>query len=296
MSERDVPGSPPLGAGVGALGPLDRLRAQLAGPRGYRRIDALLSSDDAAGAIAALSPGEVFELVHEVGFEDAADLIHLATPAQIQGCLDLDGWTKDELDVAPLAPWLNGIMDAGFEKLGEVWGQLDAELRALILQRQVKIYDVNLGEEPPEENEGQVIATVDTFFMLELLGDDDSQRLVMRLIDDLYRADGDLARHTIMSARSELPAELEEQSYRWRSGRLADMGYVDFYDALDLFRPLEPSQVQIGEGSHDHIIGEDTRLPVAIAEQVMGRSFLARALAAISDPLEAERLEAGLMV
>lgn len=296
MSERDVPGSPPLGAGVGALGPLDRLRAQLAGPRGYRRIDALLSSDDAAGAIAALSPGEVFELVHEVGFEDAADLIHLATPAQIQGCLDLDGWTKDELDVAPLAPWLNGIMDAGFEKLGEVWGQLDAELRALILQRQVKVYDVNLGEEPPEENEGQVIATVDTFFMLELLGDDDSQRLVMRLIDDLYRADGDLARHTIMSARSELPAELEEQSYRWRSGRLADMGYVDFYDALDLFRPLEPSQVQIGEGSHDHIIGEDTRLPVAIAEQVMGRSFLARALAAISDPTEAERLEAGLMV
>jgi Family of unknown function (DUF6178) len=278
------------------LGPLDRLRAQLAGPRGYRRIDALLSSDDAAGAIAALSPGEVFELVHEVGFEDAADLIHLATPAQIQGCLDLDGWTKDELDVAPLAPWLSAVMDAGFEKFGEVWGQLDAELRALILQRQVKIYDVNLGEEPPEENEGQVIATVDTFFMLELLGDDDSQRLVMRLIDDLYRADGDLARHTIMSARSELPAELEEQSYRWRSGRLADMGYVDFYDALDLFRPLEPSQVQIGEGSHDHIIGEDTRLPVAIAEQVMGRSFLARALAAISDPAEAERLEAGLMV
>ena len=294
MSERDVPGSPPHGAV--ALGPLDRLRAQLAGPRGYRRIDALLSSDDAAGAIAALSPGEVFELVHEVGFEDAADLIHLATPAQIQGCLDLDGWTKDELDVAPLAPWLNAVMDAGFEKFGEVWGQLDAELRALILQRQVKIYDVNLGEEPPEENEGQVIATVDTFFMLELLGDDDSQRLVMRLIDDLYRADGDLARHTIMSARSELPAELEEQSYRWRSGRLADMGYVDFYDALDLFRPLEPSQVTIGEGSHDHIIGEDTRLPVAIAEQVMGRSFLARALAAISDPAEAERLEAGLMV
>jgi len=295
MSDADVPGSPLTGSGV-ALGPLDRLRAQLAGPRGYRRIDALLSSDDAAGAIAQLSPGEVFELVHEVGFEDAADLIHLATPAQIQGCLDLDGWNRDELDIAPLAPWLSALMDAGFEKLGEVWGQLDAELRALILQRQVKIYDVNLGEEPIEENEGQIIATVDTFFMLELLGDDDSQRLVMRLVDDLYRADGNLARHTIMSARSELPAELEETAYRWRAGRLADMGYVDFYDALDLFRPLEPSQVQIGEGSHDHIIGEDTRLPVAVAEQVMGRTFLARALAAISDPSEAERLEAGLMV
>ena len=40
-------------------------------------------------------------------------------------------------------------------------------------------------------------------------------------------------------------AELEEQSYRWRAGRLADLGYVDFYDALDLFRPLEPAQGRI---------------------------------------------------
>jgi hypothetical protein len=296
MSERDVSTPPPPGSLGGPLGPLDRIRAQLAGPRGYRRIDALLSADDAAAAIAALSPSEIFELVHEVGFEDAADLIHLATPAQIQGCFDLDGWTKDELDVAPFQPWLSSLMDAGFEKLGEVWRELDAELRALILQRQVKVYDVTLGEEPAEDNEGQIIATVDTFFMLELLGDDDSQRFVMRLIDDLYRADGGLARHTIMSARSEPPAELEENSYRWRSGRLADLGYVDFYDALDLFRPLEPVQVQIGEGSQDHILGEDTRLPVAVAEQVIGRSFLARALAAIADPAEAERLEAGLMV
>jgi Family of unknown function (DUF6178) len=297
MSARDVSSRGPGGSGpLGPLGPLDRIRAQLAGPRGYRRIDALLSSDDAAGAVAALSPGEIFELVHEVGFEDAADLIHLATPAQIQGCFDLDGWTKDQLDVAPLRPWLMSLLDAGFEKFGQVWGQLDAELRALILQREVKIYDVSLGEEPAEDNEGQIIPTVDTFFMLELLGDDDSQRLVMRIIDDLYRADADLARHTIMSARSEPPAELEENSYRWRSGRLADLGYVDFYDALDLFRPLDPAQVQIGEGSQDHVLGEDTRLPVAVAEQVIGRSFLARALAAIADPSEAERLEAGLMV
>ncbi|HEU4733115.1 MAG TPA: DUF6178 family protein [Kofleriaceae bacterium] len=316
MSRRDAsssgPGSgpgpgpvPPSSAGSpgrdpgGALGPLDRIRAQLAGPRGYRRIDALLSSDDAAGAIAALSPGEVFELVHEVGFEDAADLIHLATPAQIQGCFDLDGWNKDQLEIAPLRPWLSSLLDAGFEKLGQVWGELDPELRALILQREAKIYDVSLGEGPDEDNEAPIYATPDGYFQIELAGDDDSQRLVMRLIEDLYRADGALARHTIMSARSELPAELEETSYRWRSGRLADLGYVDFYDALDLFRPLDPSQVQIGEGTQDRrdpVSTEESRLPVLVAEQVIGRSFLARALAAISDPAEAERLEAGLMV
>ncbi len=288
MTDRDIP----------PAGPLSRLRTQLAGPRGYRRIDALLSMDDAAEAVAALSPTEVFELVHEVGFEDAQPLIELATPVQIQGCFDLDGWTKDQLEFAPLRPWLVALAEAGFEKTGEVWANLDAELRALILQRQVTVYDTTLEEGPTEDNDEPIMTTPDSFFMLELKGDDDMQRTVQRLVEDLYRADADLARHTIMSARSEPAAELEEQSYRWRSNRLADLGYVDFYDALDLFRPLAADQVHIGEGSQDRVMDGDepTILPLAIAEEVISRSFLARALAAVDDTKEAERIEYALTV
>ena len=274
--------------------PLSRLRAHLAGPRGYRRIDALLSEEDAAGAIAALAPNEIYELVHEVGFEDAQPLIEYATPRQIQGCLDLDGWNRDEIEIAHVRPWLAALIEVGFEKVAEVWAGLDAELRALIFQRSIKVYDTTLGEEPPEDDEHAIMATPDRFFMLELPDDNDTQVLVMRLVEDLYRGDADLARHTIMSARSEPPAELEEMSYRWRSGRLADSGYVDFYDALDLFRPLDVDGVTIGEGSQDPIGDETSRLSLTVAEEVVGRSFLARALAAIDQQAEAERLEHAL--
>jgi hypothetical protein len=287
MTDRDIPPS----------GPLARLRAQLAGPRGYRRIDALLSEENAPAAVAALSPNEVFELVHEVGFEDAQALIELATPQQIQGCFDLDGWQKDQLDVVALKPWLAALTECGFEKVGQVWGQLDAELRTLILQRAVIVYDTTQNEGPEEDNDEPIMPTPDRFFLLELKGDDDTQRLTQQIVEDLYRADPDLARHAIMAARSEPPAELEETSYRWRSGRLADMGYVDFYEALDLFRPLTPDQVHIGEGSQDKPLDEgETRLPIVVAEEMIGRSFLARAIAAIDDPASAERLEQALMV
>ncbi|HEY5951867.1 MAG TPA: DUF6178 family protein, partial [Kofleriaceae bacterium] len=287
MTDRDIPPS----------GPLARLRAQLAGPRGYRRIDALLSQDDADAAVAALSPNEVFELVHEVGFEDAQPLIELATPAQIQGCFDLDGWTKDQVDVVALKPWLNALLECGFEKVGQVWGNLDAELRTLILQRCVLVYDTTQNEGPEDDNDEPIMPTPDRFFLLELKGDEDTQRLTQRIVEDLYRADPDLARHTIMAARSEPPAELEEMSYRWRSGRLADLGYVDFYEALDLFRPLTADQVHIGEGSQERPLDEaEMHLPVSVAEEVLGRSFLARAIATFDDPAEAERLEQSLMV
>ena len=287
MTDRDLP----------PTGPLARLRAQLAAPRGYRKIDALLSTDDAAAAVAALSPNEIFELVHEVGFEDAQPLLELATPAQFQGCLDLDGWTKDEIEIPSLKPWLAALIEVGFEKLGEVWASLDTEFRALILQKQCRIWDVSLGEEPEEDNERAIMATPDRFFMLELPEDEESARLLQQLIEDLYRSDIIMARHTIMAARSEPPAELEEMSYRWRAGRLADLGYVDFYDALDLFRQLDADSVVIGEGTQDKILDEDSsRMPLVIAEEIIGRNFLARAIGSIDDHVEAERIESALAV
>jgi hypothetical protein len=288
-------------------GPLARLRASLAGPRGYRRIDALLSANDAEAAVAALAPTEMFELVHEVGFEDAADLIHLATPEQIRGCLDLDAWDRDHILVDPVKPWLSSIIDAGFEKLGQVWAGLDYEMRALFFQRHTQIWDLTLGEEPDDDpddeevGERPVYMTVDRWFAIRLLGDEDTNRLIIQLLDDLYRADPDLARHTIMAAKSELPSELEETSYRWRSARLADLGYADFYDALELFRPLDTDKVSIGENTQDRrasveLDGDDRGLPLAIAEEVVRQSFLARALGRIEDTAESERLEIAILM
>ena len=105
-----------------------------------------------------------------------------------------------------------------------------------------------------------------------------------------------MARHTLMSARSEMQSELEEMSYRWRTGRLADLGYPEQSEALLVFRPLDPASVQIGEQTKDSIAPaadeQDDRarapgsLPVAILEQAVGRAFLAQALDRITDSKE----------
>jgi hypothetical protein len=280
---------------------LARLRADLAGPRGARRVEALLSAEDPQAAVAALSPVEIYELVHEVGFDDTTELIALATPAQVRGCLDIEVWDRDHVLVEQTRPWLAAVIEAGFEKVGQVWEGLDAELRALIFQRNATIYDLSLGEDPDAiEDPREPIFTVDRDFALRLDGDEDTQRLFMQLLEDLYRADGALARHTLMAARSEPPAELEEESYRWRVARMADLGFVDFYDALDLFQPLEPDQVHIGEGSHERFppLEDDTahhNLPTVIAEQVIGRGFLARALDRVPQD-EANRLEQSILL
>ncbi len=285
------------------LAPLDHIRARLVRPRGYRRVEELLSADAPAEAVAAVPVTELYGLVKEVGFADALELIALASPDQFRGCMDLDLWERDRIEPEAAKPWLDALLSSGFEHVGQVWAHLDSELTALLLARWTRIYDLSLGEEPPEDDDTPMTKTPDTFFVIAMTGgDEETVALLHRLIEDLYRADPVLARHTIMAAHSEPMAELEEQSYRWRSGRMADLGYVDYYEALEAFRPIDPASVVIGEGSATlaaEPAAEDSppsELPVPLAERLVGRSFLARALAAVSDPAEAERIETGFVL
>jgi hypothetical protein len=296
--------------------PLSRVRALLARPRGHRRMEALLAADDPAAAVAALPATELHQIITDVGLGEAGELVALATPEQLRGCLDIEIWDRDQLQLEALTPWLGALAEAGYEKLGEVWEKLDPELTALTLQRFTRIYDLTLEEAPPDNPEGPLLQTPDSFLVIEILAeDDDTVHLVQRVIDDLYRADpsGVLARHSLMAARSEPAAELEEMSYRWRAGRMADLGYVDYYEALEVFRPLDVTSVRIGEGTEDRFAppaasdpddpeeaaGAFGLMPRPVAEGVLGASFLARALDYVDqlgDADEITRLETAVVV
>ena len=333
------PGTPPGPSAETAAGRLSHWRARLTAPQGRQKLDALLGAEDPAAAVAALPVAEVYHIVHDVGFHDAQELVALATPEQIRGCLDLDTWDRDRFLADSASPWLAALVEAGPDKLAQVWERLDSELTALLLARHTVVYDLSLGEEPDDQDFPEYIAaatdsdpdppgpdddsdgpldgspddlgprpiilTPDTYFALKITTDHhDTIALISRLIDDLYRADpsGQLARHTIMAARSEPVAQLEEMSFRWRAGRMADLGYADFYDALEVFRPLDPESITVGEASEDRFGPEVDAselpgpLPAPIAERVAFASFLAKTLDRIDDPDEVARLENAFMI
>ena len=141
--------------------------------------------------------------------------------------------------------------------MAATWDALDGELTALIFARWLTIYDLSLGEDPEDGDERPFMTTPDTFFAIKFPEDESTALLARRIIEDLYRADMVLARHTLMSAHSEPVAELEEMSYRWRAGRMADIGYVDYYTALEVYRPIQAATVVIGENT-SHLQSLDT--------------------------------------
>ena len=211
-----------------------------------------MDAPDLEVAVRALPGDELYYVLHEIGLAEGAALLACATAEQVQVVLDFAIWERDQLGAAPLAEWLTAIATAPFERIGQWFAGLDSELVGLILRRGAEIYDVTQ-EGPPEEPEGTFFPTPDGFFVLDVragvVAEDgaDPARALIQIVDALYRADKGAARRILVGARSELDSELEEAAYRWRQARMADLGFADAYEALEVYRELDPASVRIGE-------------------------------------------------
>jgi len=288
-------------ASQGQVVALTRYRAQLERGRRSRRADALFATADPVGAIRALPPDEFFYVLHELGFPEALEILVHGTAEQVQGALDLALWDRDQISTERADEWLTAIAQAPFETVG-VWARgLDIELLALLIRQRARIYDLSL-EEPPDEPEGILFDTPDRLFTLELLGDEQTQRMTQQLMENLYRADQFMMRRFLVGMRSELDSELEQTAFRWRSGRMADLGFVDFYEALEVYRELDPASVQLESGpvalgQPPDELGMDThlRLPVLMADRLAGATPFARAVAGLTSAAEVTALHSALV-
>jgi hypothetical protein len=278
---------------------LSHYRARLGRGRQLRRADALLEAPDLKAAVRALPGDELYYVLHEIGLDEGADILAAASPEQLTVALDFAIWRRDQVDGQSLADWLSAIAVAPYEKIGDWIEGLDSELVGLIIRRGARIYDLTQ-EEPPDEPEGTVFTTPDGFFLLDvgagsggpgLTGDqhlgedaegvpdvadresaDDRVRAFVRLIDAFYRSDKDAARRMLVGARSEMDSELEESAYRWRQARMADLGFADYYEALEVYRELDPATVQIGDAPQPRPTrptdATALRVPTALAERL----------------------------
>ena len=276
--------------------PLSRFRAALARARRTRRADAILSEPGAEQLVPQLPVQELYYAIKEVGLADAEELVALASPEQIRGFVDLDVWERDHLDESRMREWIDTLVNAGPSKLRAAVEALDPEVVALYLQRQALVYDLTGEEEPvPDEPQGRYYPTPDRSFMLDVLPEGEAGKSVERFVDWLYRADLEFARRVVMSAKYEVASDLEEWSYRWRSGRMSDLGYAEFYEALSIYRYLDPGSVKLDEGSAVNTESTPSSLPMQLAGALDERGYFARALATIHNQVEIERLQSLLM-
>jgi len=259
---------------------LNTLRRQLASLPAKQRLDALIESRDARALVRSLPAEDLYFTIMEVGLADSTEIVQLASPEQFRTFVDLGGWKKDAVDLHQVLTWLRAARGDEAEDFLRKLRKVDTEVFELMVREFTLIHD--LEENPDVHVEGVTLETPEGRYLVEFKGVEGPELAAMRsILNDLIADNPFEAVRFLEATRWEVPGELEESAYRFRSGRLQDLGFPALEEAARLF-----SRVDTGPAP----------APAAVAALVATKAqpdYLDAAFRALSD-VERENLEGEL--
>ena len=172
-----------------------------------------------------------------VGLGDASWLLEHASATQLVTAIDLDAWQGLQLDPRSMQEWLAALAEAGPETLLRAARALDPEAIVLMLRDRVEVHLDPRDEDwqaPPgaQTLEGQ-------FYLLPRRTGDDIADLVA-LLRALFEQDYWLYFRMLQGVVWEMQTDLEEWALRWRTGRLEDLGFPSWDEAMRIYGYVRP--------------------------------------------------------
>ena len=126
------------------------------------RLARLLDTPLLARIVPHLTPETLHQLIQYRGLEACAELVTLATPAQLTSLLDLDLWRRaqpgrdDQFDVDRFGDWLEVLVDAGDSVAARTVAALDRHVVIAGLSRYLRVFDPGTFE-PTESSDDEPI-------------------------------------------------------------------------------------------------------------------------------------------
>lgn len=252
----------------------DKKRIHLDGLPPKERANLIPGDPDEKKLTWAMHPQELYWLFKEIDVSDALKLLGLANPAQYLFILDMELWKGWTLLDDKAVEYLGYILKGSEEHFLELLPHLDFNLLSLILGRELIVVggigDLNTDEERQTDWDH----TFDDVFLIKFKNPEHSQ-VIGSFLEMICRLDNPLYTALMESISGEIDIEAEEECYRMKSGRLADLGFPPYDEALEIYSRINPATFT---PSHNKVFvqtGEATTLPVTF---LSGKTFLERAV------------------
>ncbi len=219
----------------------------------------LLEAADIDALVPQLPAQEVYLLIRELGFEEAAEIMPLVSSDQFTTFLDLDCWRGDLLDGSATFPWLQALFEAGEEKVLATAVDLDFELLVLVLKKHLEVVS---GPEDIEDEDARAQAQQRDGGYQFAFRDPEQGKLIAAFLDILLRHDLEFFRELVEAIRWEGEAILEENVYTVRRHRLEDRGFPDPVAARVVYAWLDPERFDaLGGAKRPFASGEEAAAP-----------------------------------
>jgi hypothetical protein len=230
--------------------------------------DLILSAPEAERLLQSFAPETLFYTLKEIGSADAGDLLSMALPEQIKGLFDLDCWKKDRVDFARMREWIEAMSEAGRRRAAEALMELDIEMVTLLMRRYLKVYRLDEVQAALDVPSNRVVQ-FDEHYAVEFIRYDNILPFLQEILEEMFERDYDYFSSLMDEVYWGVDAELEEQAYQYRSARLNDRGFPDFFEAQSVFSYLNPRQFdEIRRGyappNREDVVDEVPQLEVAL--------------------------------
>ncbi|MGD9040047.1 MAG: DUF6178 family protein [Desulfobacteraceae bacterium] len=258
---------------------------------GGKILSRIMEHKNPAKLVRSLSSGDFFWLLKKVGEEDCLTLLELASEAQWEYLLDLEIWRKDRLDKARTSAWIKRLQQADPGRLVRWFlGQGEA-LASTHLFKSMEVIVVDKDDEAYNLPEG--FFSLDGVFHIRVT-DSEHRETIENILREMARTDNVRYQAFLTGLAGLLPAEMEEEMFRFRNVRLAEHGFLPSEEAISVYAPLDPSALrpEKSEGLPDILEDEETRamVPALPLYHTETENILTRAVFEIEDPVLMDKI------
>ena len=243
--------------------------------------------------VRAISEEEIYFTIKALGRERAPALITMTTGAQLRHLMDMDVWHRDAFIPKEASEWIQIIAAIGEEKALQLLQVADPELILLMLSNLINVSVRNPDIDHLEEQDEFPGFTLDNIFFIEFLGEVPDE-LLKKFLGTMFRWNSEYYYSLILQMVSGIDPDVEARALKWARARLADKGFPDFDEALEIYHPV--TRDRIVRGSSDQRLSDEEaekqvgRILVYPLTTLDKRSLFKRALDLVDGPNEINRL------
>ena len=213
----------------------------------------ILDDPQPAALVHSFPEQDFYLLVNEIGPEDSLPLLSLATNKQWEHIVDLETWQKDRLDPKAVTRWLSLLLEADPKRFLRWFLEEKLEFVELYLFRNLEVR-IREHDQDPSDFGDDYFTLDDTYYFKfidipaetesEKTNDTQRRTLLTRITQSLASYDHQAFQGILLEAVHIIPAETEEDCYRWRSVRLAEKGFLPFDEAVGLYQPIKSEELK----------------------------------------------------
>jgi len=208
-----------------------------------KRQQLILLADDSQALVQALPEEEIYWTIKETGTADALPVIARTSFEQFQYIIDIDCWQKDRIDMEQVTEWLQLMLRCNESKVLEWLTNTDELFINYVFKKLFTIFKTSEDIDLAEASDTLPQWTLDGMYYFQF-ADEEARLVSIPFLHLLYRTDSKLFYYVMDNTIWSFETELEDDLFRLRQSRIAEKGFPELDEALQVYQYLSPEHIQ----------------------------------------------------